>query len=373
MHHRLHRAATAALVGALVAPWAHADCIGGLRQLRPGEGEFYNSATAALVAAIPPAPASASMVGKHDLTKLNPKGPECHDAATGSSDIYVIQRYELPPPVDEARRKAKQYDEITDQILALLKLPPELRAEQEALDRKANDTEKQRQIAMKAGDTSTARTLAKEIESYNRAYREVKKRHVAAVKPQTDALEEQRKPFVVESQRVEIFLWINREKLPAAGNGPDGAYGADSPAKSASLKVVNVAWFFDGPDTPLRRALVDALDREWLKGLVGKPLPSLADSQAKAARATAAVAPPPAGLAEVKPVAVAGPPTPAPPSLSTAAPAATPAPPAPAPAPVATNTTPAAASPSDKAAIKATDAVNKAAEGLSKLRGLLGR
>ncbi len=50
----------------------------------------------------------------------------------------------------------------------------------------------------------------------------------------------------------------------------------------------NVVWKAEGSDSPLRAALADAIDRARLQALVGKPLPSVAESQALASKAVPA-------------------------------------------------------------------------------------
>jgi hypothetical protein len=148
-----------------------------------------------------------------------------------------------------------------------------------------------------------------------------------------------------------VSVAINATQLPAPATDLIGAYGSASPGRSAALKVNNVVWRISGSDSPLRQALADAIDRTRLQALVGKPLPSVAESQALAARAV--------------PATVAG----------TAAPApATPAPNAPS---TQTATQPAApTNPSAPAApgqAPASEPVKDAVDTVNKLRGLFGR
>jgi hypothetical protein len=82
-----------------------------------------------------------------------------------------------------------------------------------------------------------------------------------------------------------VSMAINVQRLPAAAGPLSAAYGTASPGRSAGLKVHNVVWTVSGSDSPLRQALVDAIDRARLEALVGKPLPSVAESEALAARA----------------------------------------------------------------------------------------
>jgi len=82
-----------------------------------------------------------------------------------------------------------------------------------------------------------------------------------------------------------VTMQMNATRLPAADAGLSAAYGPASPKRSAGLKVTNVVWTVSGSDSPLRKALIDAIDRTRLEAMVGKSLPSVADSQALAARA----------------------------------------------------------------------------------------
>lgn len=134
-----------------------------------------------------------------------------------------------------------------------------------------------------------------------------------------------------------VSVSINATRLPAADNILSGAYGSASPKRSAGLKVNNVVWSVSGSDSPLRQALSDAMDRSRLQALVGKPLPTVAESQALAAQAV--------------PATVAGTP------VAGTPPAASPSPSAPA--------VPGQA--------PASEPVKDAVDTVNKLRGLFGR
>lgn len=137
-----------------------------------------------------------------------------------------------------------------------------------------------------------------------------------------------------------VSVAINAIRLPAADGGLSAAYGPASPKRSASLKVINVVWTVSGSDSPLRQALVDAIDRTRLEAMVGKPLPSVTESQALAAQAV--------------PATVAGPAA-APAARTSSSPAAQPA---------ATN---------PSAPATASEPIKDAADTVNKLRGLFGR
>jgi hypothetical protein len=139
-----------------------------------------------------------------------------------------------------------------------------------------------------------------------------------------------------------VTMQMNAIRLPTTEAGLSAAYGPASPKRSAGLKVTNVVWTVSGSDSPLRKALVDAIDRARLEAMVGKPLPSVATSQALAAQAV--------------PATVAG---------VTAAPS----PGSPAAQPAASN--PSAPAASGQAST--SDSVKDAADTVNKIRGLFGR
>jgi len=142
-----------------------------------------------------------------------------------------------------------------------------------------------------------------------------------------------------------VEVLMNVRQLPAA-SPLVATYGSASPKLSAGLKVNNVVSRVSGSDSPLRQALVDGIDRARLEAMVGKPLPSVAESQALAARAVPATV-----------------------ATTAAAPAAAAAPASGAPATPAATQPAASASPSAPASDPTRDAVDT----VNKIRGLFGR
>lgn len=143
-----------------------------------------------------------------------------------------------------------------------------------------------------------------------------------------------------------VSIAINATRLPATESALSAAYGAASPKRGAGLKVNNVVWKVDGSDSPLRQALADAIDRTRLQSMVGKPLPTVAESQALAAQATPATV---GGSAAAAPAAMS--------SESTAS----------------SSAAQSDASSSAPAASSAADPVKDAVDTVNKLRGLFGR
>ena len=151
---------------------------------------------------------------------------------------------------------------------------------------------------------------------------------------------EVRRNYEHNSRGARVTIVMNVAQWQVTGTNPSAAYGTLNPGRSAGLKVNNLMWIVSGSDSPLRKTLADAIDRERLQALVGKPLPSVAESQALAAQAV------PATVAGAAPV-----------SSSPAA-------------------QPAAANPSAPAAsgqAGASEPMKDAADAVNKLRGLFGR
>ena len=158
--------------------------------------------------------------------------------------------------------------------------------------------------------------------------------------------------YVLRDQKAAVRISMNVVRLPTTASVPFAAYGTASPGQSAALRVNNVVWSIGGTESPLRQALVEALDRAYLQGLVGKPLPSVAESHARATQASLVTAAAPAGAA------VAPPAVPSQVAPVAAAPASQPAPAMPAEPP---------------AKVSAPDPVRDAVDTVNKLRGLFGR
>lgn len=163
-----------------------------------------------------------------------------------------------------------------------------------------------------------------------------------------------------DGRQADVFMTvvasINLETLQLNSGTPGEAFGAPSPKLSEGLTVRNVLWRIDdsglGVDAlrlSLRASLTAAIDRSRFEALVGRPLPSVAASQALAKN--------------VRPTAL----------VAVAAPiAATPAPAAASSAPADQAAAPAAESgkaPGTSAGEKARGAL----DGARKLRGILRR
>lgn len=156
--------------------------------------------------------------------------------------------------------------------------------------------------------------------------------------------------YELNSRKSIVSVAINVKRLPTAENDLSAAYGTASPKRSAGLKVNNVVWSVSGSDSPLRKALADAIDRAHLQALVGKALPSEAESAAYAAKAV------PANVANVPASA-----SPAPVSTSQSA------------SPTQSDATQSSNANAPTAPEPAGEPLKKAADAVNLLRGMFGR
>ena len=85
-----------------------------------------------------------------------------------------------------------------------------------------------------------------------------------------------------------LALSINARSFDKNPGTHSGAYGSPSPTRSADLKVHNVTWNVSAGSgvqaqgDSLRASITAAVDRERLQRLVGRPLPTAAESEAMA-------------------------------------------------------------------------------------------
>lgn len=355
---------------------ARADCVDGVREPKPAERDFHSRAIAALVAALPPAPPGAKLTGNvHDFKRLPAIELLCRDQKEGDFAVDASRSYVIELSEAEFVRRRAEREAIFEQQVALEMLPPEQKAQRQTLEKKASAGYAAAEAARQVGNQAAAKAREAEAHDFSRQAREMQRAHDASVRPQMEELTKRMEAIALEGQQAAVRVAINVARLPpATARNPVGAFGAASPAKSAGLKVYNVVWRVNGPDSPLRQAMAAAIDRAYLQSLVGKPLPSQAQSEAYAAKAVPALVP------ALVPEITAGAPSPEPASTAPAAGAAsartsttaTPplpptSPPPPSSPPMSAPTPPAADAPS------AADLVQKAAEAVNKLRGLFGR
>ena len=381
--------AAACMAACMASSAAFADCT--LRATRPAETAFNSRAMAALVAALPPLPAGVVEVDAkpYDFKQaLAIREVLCEGTKEGEFSVTARRQYIRKHSESERRQLQAQYDALTAQFHALNKTPPDKAAEQQTLRQQSNAAWQAMRDAEKAGDKTAAKVSDEKYRSLRNQADAIDAQHEASVKPQTRELDQRRIAIDLVSQKVDIVIGMNLQRLPMASDrAVVGSHGTASPGKGVGLKVHNVAWSAVGADGPLRQALAAAIDRGRLQALVGRPLPQEAESEAVAAKATPTVVPDmPAGAGAGTGTGAATAIAPASTSTSTsittktttttatpgstrttateraeAAPATAPAPP-----PAAPPAAPAVVTPP-------AEPVKKAAEAVNLLRGLLGR
>ncbi|MCA3216386.1 MAG: hypothetical protein ING39_13345 [Burkholderiales bacterium] len=317
----------AALLGA--APTARADCVDGVRPPTAGETEFIQRAQAALVAGLPEAvrPIERRSANRPDpvvrsgLTMC--RGTPVGAFGASTADGFV---YRFTP--EEANARSQQRRELLRQVEALEKLPPEKEAQRKELETQmraayaAAPTRSRKDPPFTPEQQAQVDRAQVEGRRLEEAMRRVEFEHRASVKPQADPLRARADELQQGPQIFTVALGMNAKTFEplAPGRGQRITFGTPSPKQSASLQPVNIVVTVEGPAGPARDALAGLIDRDYLAGLIGKPLPDVATShkriESNVARAAAA---PPLSVASSVPLGAAGA---TPPSGESAAPAA---------------------------------------------------
>lgn len=344
--------ALAALLSA--APVARADCVDGVRALTPAELDFNQRAHAALVAGLPEAVRPLERRSPNRTDPVTRGGPAmCRGTPIGAFGAGVGDGFLYRFTPEEADARSQQRRELLRRVEALEKLPPEKEAQRRELEtqmRAAYASAPRRSRSdppLTPEHQAQADRASAEGRRLEDAMRRVEFEHRASVKPQTDPLNARADTLQQGPQLFSVGLGMNvrsfGDPLPPE-RGLRITFGVPSPRQSASLQPINIVVNVEGPAGPARDALVGLIDRDYLAGLIGKPLPDVATSQKRIdSNITRAAAAPPLAVASTVPLGSAG---------SAAAPAASPtAPPtAPLPPPAATAAVPAPAAGSDSTA-----------------------
>lgn len=278
------------LVG--VSGIARADCVDGVRQTTPAELEFAARGEAALAAAMPAPIANSERLGNGYNFSQPPRLSFCKGDRTGAFSPGVRFAYLYKFPQAEADRMYTERKAVEQQIETLKSLPPEKEARYNELiaqmraayasapRRQRKDppfTPKQQAQADRAD--AEGRKLEAEANKYVAD-------HVDSVRPQTERLKKQADALQGYPQEIFIHMGMNMDKFPEAG--PTLAtFGKANPQRSEGLRVHNVVVIAEGPDGAARQAFLDAVDKTYLQGLIGQPLPEVAVSKARAERGAA--------------------------------------------------------------------------------------
>ncbi|MCW5799941.1 MAG: hypothetical protein KIT40_15705 [Nitrospira sp.] len=270
-----------------------ADCVDGVRNATPEEVAFAARAEAALAAALPaPIADSERRGGPFDFSR-QPRLSFCKADQMGAFAVSVGGGYLYTFPKTEADRLYAERKGLEKQIDDLEKLPPDkdaeykqvlarMKAAYEAAPRRSRKDppftpEQQEQVTRAMAEGKKLEDAAKKVVAD----------HVAGVKPQTDVLRAQAKRLETYPQELAVRLVMNTDRFPESGTTV-ATYGTPSAGRSTGLTVHNVVMSVEGPEGIARQTLFDAVDKAYLQGLIGQPLPEVEASKARAERNTRA-------------------------------------------------------------------------------------
>ncbi len=268
---------------------ARADCVDGVRNATREELAFAARAEAALAAALPePIPNSERRGGSYDFSR-QPRLSFCQAEQVGAFTLNVGGGYLYKFPKAAADRLYAERKGIEKQIEGIETLPAErdseykqmlarMKAAYDAAPRRSRKDppftpEQQAQVDRAMVEGKKLEDAAKKIVSD----------HVAGVKSQTDVLRAQAKRLESYPQEFAVRLAMNMERFPEPG-ATVATFGAPSARRSGGLAVHNVVLAVEGPEGAARQALFDAVDKAYLQGLIGQPLPDVEASKARAER-----------------------------------------------------------------------------------------
>lgn len=329
----------AALAMLVLAPAAQADCTS--REATQAEKQFSERLSAALLAAMPAAPANMWLPAAPRVAM----GTLCRDTPVGDLQAKVNARYHYRMSPIEAERLTRERRDLEAQMTALKVLPPDLKREYDAIDAQAQQVFREARNAEKEGNKSLATQKYNESTALGAQRDAVRKRHLDAIKPQFDAVEAKWRALPAELGEFDVVLKANGYDTKPAANELDLMLGKlPSPQGGKGFKVHGIQALVSGPSSNAeqRRALIAGFDRARLQALIDGPPPETPAPAAWSVGGPQPVASAPvAGSAGSAPAATAQPATPA-------------AQPAPAPG----------AQP---------DVTQQARDAVDKLRGLFGR
>lgn len=329
----------AALVMLALAPAAQADCP--MRPATAEEKQFADRLSAALLAAMPAAPANMWLPAAPRVVV----GTLCKDTAVGDLQVSVRATYHFRMASADEDRVTRERRELEAQMKTIKTLPPDLKREYDAIDAQAQQALREAREAEKAGNKALAKQKYNESTALGAQRDAVRKRHLDAVKPQFDAVEAMWRALPSVRGEFDVVLKANGYDTRPRAHELDIKLGTlPSPQGGKGFKVHGLQAVVGGPanNPEQRQALIAAFDRARLQALLDGPPPETPPPVAWSVGG-----PPKAASAANTAPAAHGPTAPAQPATPAAQPA-----PAPGAQPDVTQ--------------QAKDAVNK-------LRGLFGR
>jgi hypothetical protein len=297
--HRTAPTLAAALVLAAITSIARADCVDGTREATAAERDYGQRAAAALAALIPATPANMELRGKPFDFKAPPSslGSLCKSSPKDSGwELSASAAYLFTWPKADQDRRFAERKQLLDQIAALEALPPEQAGRHQQLSEQArsayNSQPKKARRSdpeLSAADRQLAAQKVAEGDALDAQAKAIVSAHQASVKAHAAPLRARAEALQARVQELQVTFRMNTKKFVATDVGA-ATLSFGSPSPDGSLRASNIVAVVTGaqlvpiPPSEPRQALFDAIDQTRMRALPGKPLPSLAESEANAAR-----------------------------------------------------------------------------------------
>ncbi|GMV03025.1 MAG: hypothetical protein KJZ98_08220 [Burkholderiaceae bacterium] len=250
------------------AAHAHADCL--LRDLSAAEKQFVDRLSAALVAAMPAAPADMGLPAAPRAAV----GSACKETPAGELEVNASATYRFRMQRTQADQVAAQGRDLQGRIDALKALPPEAKGEFDALEARRQAVFRDARRADKEGNKPLASQKYKEAMAIEAQRDAVRKRHLDGVRAQTDPLEAQLRGLPRSSGEFEVVLQANRFAAQPRDHELDLKLGTFAPhGKPFAVRSLQALVAGPQPNGAQRAALIAAFDQARLQALLDQPLP----------------------------------------------------------------------------------------------------
>jgi hypothetical protein len=267
---RPHWRLAAAVAMLALASAAHADCTS--RDATPAEKQFGERLSAALLAAMPAAPADMWL----PVAPRVAIGTLCKDTPIGDLQANVNATYHYRMAPGEAGRVTQERRALEAQMAALKVLPPDLKREYDAIDAQAQQAFREAREAEKAGSKPLATQKYNDSTALGAQRDAVRKRHLDAIKPQFDAVEAKWRALPADVGEFDVVLQANGYDTKPRAHELDIKLGTlPSPRGGRGLKVHGLQAVVGGPlnNAEQRQALIAGFDRARLQALIDGPPP----------------------------------------------------------------------------------------------------
>jgi len=253
----------AGLISFLCAGPALADCLEGLRNVTPGETQYFKQVTAALKAALPAPPPNWKLNAPRDRDL----GGFCTGTAEGDFEIRISADYVYTPPKEEGNRLYADYRKLQSEIDALKQLPPAVAKDRQQWLDKMSEANRASNAAYKAGDKALAKQKDSDAEEASKKARDIRDQYLASVKQQVQDLEAKQKTIQYRGTTVRVTVVANEEKTARPAGAAPIVIGPAATPKAPGLKVQNVKVYLDGGGDK-RGVIQAAIDQAALQKIV---------------------------------------------------------------------------------------------------------